>query len=63
MNKDNKNVIIAICLFIGLILLGIVMMQAITIGTIEAGFIYLSAVIGTGLFWIGRNADCQGSCQ
>lgn len=33
MNKDNKNVIIAICLFIGLILLGIVMMQAITIGT------------------------------
>ena len=57
MNKDNKNVIIAICLFIGLILLEIVMMQAITIGTIEAGFIYLSAVIGTGLFWIGRNKE------
>lgn len=24
---------------------------------IEAGFIYLSAVIGTGLFWIGRNKE------
>jgi hypothetical protein len=56
MNKGN-NIITAICLFIGLILLGVVIMQAITIGTIEAGFIYLSAVIGTGLFWIGSKVE------
>lgn len=55
--NNGTNVIAAICLFIALIMLGFVMMQVISIGTIEAGFIYLSAIIGTGLFWIGRKKD------
>lgn len=55
MNRKSEQILATALLFLGLLVLGVVVVQAIPFNYLEAGILYLAGVIGAGLYWVGRD--------
>lgn len=51
MNKGMQTLLV----FFAVLALGLVAVEALPLGYTEATLVYLSAVVGAGLFWAGRD--------
>lgn len=53
--KIDLAIILLLSVFFGTLVLGLLLIERLPLGYTEAALLYLSAVIATSAFWIGRN--------
>ena len=57
MNPKPNPFLNAVIMFAALLFLGYVVIEAIPLGYTEGAILFLAAVVGAGLYWIGKNIE------
>lgn len=54
MDRKVIDICITFIVFIGIIIVGNIMINTLPIGYTEASILYLAGIVGAGLYWVGR---------